>query len=121
MSFNLRRKITKSKFNGLPSYGFEIVKNWRDPKKDGEPNHKTIAYIQSMQWQHFAVLSNQNKLWQKIETTTLRLLKDGTITQADAQKIVDKAAEFMPNCVKGGVFKPKNGSLPLPKSKPHSH
>ncbi len=121
MSYNLRRRITKSKYNGLPSYGFSIVKNWRDPKKDGEPNHKTIAYIQSMQEQHFAVPSNQEKIWRKIETTTLRLLKDGTISQADAQKIVDKAAEFMPNCVKGGVFKPKKGSLPLPKSKPLSH
>jgi hypothetical protein len=96
MSFNLRRKITKSKFNGLPSYGFSIVKNWRDPKKDGEPNHKIIAYIQSMQWQHFNVPSNQNKLWQKIESETLRLLKDGTITQADQKKILDKAKDFLP-------------------------
>jgi hypothetical protein len=121
MSINLRRRITTSKYNGLSSYGFSICKNWRDEKKGGEPNHKIIAYIQSMQEQHFAVPSNQTKLWQKIESATLRLLKDGTITQADAQKIVDKAADFMPNAVKAGVFKPKSGALPLPKSKPHSH
>ncbi len=121
MSINLRLRVRKSKTNNLKSYGFEIVKNWRDDKKDGAPNHKTIAYIQSMQEQHFAVPSNQNKLWRKIESETLRLLKDGTISQADAQKIVDKAAEFMPNCVKDGIFKPKKGSLPLPKSKPLSH
>ncbi len=121
MSINLRRRITKSKYNGLSSYGFSICKNWRDAEKGGEPNHKIVAYIQQMQEQHFNVPSNQEKIWRKIESETLRLLKDGTITQADAQKIVDKAAEFMPNCVKGGVFKPKNGSFPLPKSKPLSH
>ncbi len=116
MSFNLRRRIKKSKTNGLTSYGFEIVKNWRDPKKDMRPNHKTVAYIKSIQEQHFAVSSNQDKLWQKIETETLRLLKDGTITQLDAQKIVDKASEFGINQVKGSVFKPKKLSLPLPRS-----
>jgi hypothetical protein len=116
MSFNLRRRVKKSKTNGLTSYGFEIVKNWRDPKKDMRPNHKTVAYIQSIQEQHFAVPSNQAKLWRKIETETLRLLKDGTITQLDAQKIVNKAAEFGINNVKGSVFVPKKLSLPLPRS-----
>ncbi len=116
MSINLRRRITKSKTNGLRSFGFEIVRNWRDAKKGGEPNHKTVAYIQSMQEQHFAVPANQDKLWRKIETETLRLLKDGTITQLDAQKIVNKAADFLPYSVKGGVIKPKNASLPLPRS-----
>jgi ABC-type amino acid transport substrate-binding protein len=113
MSFNLRRRIRKSKTNGLRSYGFEIVKNWRDDKKNGEPNHKTIAYIQSMQEQHFAVPSNQDKLRQKIEKETLRLLKDGTITQLDAQKILNKATEFGINHVKGSLFK---SSLLLPRS-----
>jgi hypothetical protein len=103
MSFNLRRRVRQSKTNGLPSIGLEIVRNWRDDKKGGRPNHKTVAYIQSMQWQHFEVPSNQDKLFQKIEAETLRLLKDGTITQADAQKIIDKAA------------------ILLPKSKPSSH
>jgi hypothetical protein len=117
MSFNLRRRIRKSKINGLRSYGFEIVLNWRDPKKDMRPNHKTVAYIQSMQEQHFAVQSNQDKLRQKIERETLRLLKDGTITQLDAQKILNKAAEFGINQVKGSVFVPKKAALPLP----HSH
>jgi hypothetical protein len=121
MSYNLRRRIIKSRKNGLPSYGFSINRNWRDDKKNGAPNHQTVAYIQTMQWHHFAVLSNQEKIWRKIESETLRLLKDGTITQADAQKIVDKAAEFMPNAVKDGIFKPKKGSLPLPKASPHSH
>ncbi len=96
MSFNLRRRITKSKKTGLPSYGFSINRNWRDDKKNGAPNHKTIAYIQTMQWQHFDVPTNQNKLWRKIETATLRLLKDGTITEADAQKIIDKASILLP-------------------------
>jgi hypothetical protein len=96
MSYNLRRKIIKSRKNGLPSYGFSINRNWRDDKKNGEPNHKTIAYIQTMQWQHFDVPSNQNKLWRKIESETLRLLKDGTITQADQKKILDKAKDFLP-------------------------
>jgi hypothetical protein len=116
MSINLRRRVRKSKTTGLASYGFEIVKNWRDEKKGMRPNHKTVAYIQSIQEQHFDVPTNQNKLWQKIETETLRLLKDGTITQLDAQKIVNKAAEFMPHCVKGGVFVPKKLCLPLPRS-----
>jgi hypothetical protein len=49
-----------------------------------------------MQWQHFVVPSNQNKIWQKIESETLRLLKDGTITQADQKKILDKAKDFLP-------------------------
>jgi hypothetical protein len=114
MSFNLRRRIRKSKINGLKSYTFLIAKNWRDPKKDMRPNHKTVAYIQSIQEQYFDVQSNQDKLWKKIETTTLRLLKDGTINQADAQKIVNKAAEFGINHVKGSLFK---SALPLP----HSH
>jgi hypothetical protein len=96
MSFNLRRRVTKSKITGLRSYGFQIVINWRDAKKDMRPNHKTIAYIQSIQEQHFDVPSNQDKLRKKIETTTLRLLKDGTINELDAQKILDKATEFMP-------------------------
>jgi hypothetical protein len=116
MSFNLRRRVRKSKVNGLKSYGFEITKNWRDDKKRGEPNHKTIAYIQSMQEQHFAVPANQEKIWRKIEAETLRLLKDGTITQKDAQKIIDKAGEFIPHRVKGGVFKPVSGKKPLPRS-----
>ncbi len=103
MSINLRRRITKSKKTGLPSYGFSINLNWRDDKKGGRPNHKTVAYIQTMQWQHFDVPTNQNKLFRKIETETLRLLKDGTINQADAQKIFDKASIF------------------LPKASPHSH
>jgi hypothetical protein len=103
MSINLRRRIRKSKTTGLRSYGFEICKNWRDAKKDMRPNHKTIAYIQSMQEQHFDVPSNQNKLRRKIETETLRLLKDGTISQLDAQKIIDRA------------------SILLPKSMPRSH
>jgi ABC-type amino acid transport substrate-binding protein len=96
MSINLRRRVTKSKITGLASYGFQIVKNWRDAKRDMRPNHKIVAYIQSMQEQHFAVPSNQDKLRKKIETTTLRLLKDGTINELDAQKILDKATEFMP-------------------------
>jgi hypothetical protein len=96
MSINLRRRVTKSKVTGLASYGFQIVKNWRDAKKDMRPNHKTIAYIQSIQEQHFDVPSNQDKLRRKIETTTLRLLKDGTINELDAQKILNKATEFMP-------------------------
>jgi hypothetical protein len=121
MSFNLRRRVRKSKVNGLKSYGFEITKNWRDAKKGGEPNHKTIAYIQSIQEQHFAVPANQERIWQKLETETLRLLKDGTISQKDAQKIIDKAAEFIPNRVKGGIFKPVSSPLPLPKSIPRSH
>jgi hypothetical protein len=116
MSINLRRRVTKSKVTGLASYGFQIVKNWRDEKKDMRPNHKTVAYIQSIQEQHFDVPTNQNKLWEKIETTTLRLLKDGTITQLDAQKILNKAAEFMPHRVKGGVFKPVSSKIPLPSS-----
>ncbi len=116
MSFNLRRRIKKSKTNGLRSYGFSINRNWRDPKKGMRPNHKTVAYIKSIQEQHFAVPSNQEKIWRKIETETLRLLKDGTITQLDAQKIVNKAADFLPHSVKGGVLKPKNVSLPLPRS-----
>jgi ABC-type amino acid transport substrate-binding protein len=116
MSFNLRRRIRESKTNGLRSYGFEIVKNWRDPKKDMRPNHKTISYIQSIQEQHFAVPSNQDKLRKKIETETLRLLKDGTINQLDAQKILNKATEFGINNVKGSVFVPKKVSLPLPRS-----
>jgi hypothetical protein len=103
MSFNLRLRVRKSKYNGLRSYGLEIVRNWRDDRKGGEPNHKTVAYIKTLQEQHFDVPSNQNKLRQKIETETLRLLKDGTIKEADAQKIIDKAA------------------ILLPKSKPHSH
>jgi hypothetical protein len=69
-----------------------------------------------MQEHHFDVPANQEKIWRKIETETLRLLKDGTITQKDAQKIVDKAADFLPHSVKGGVFKPKKLSLPLPRS-----
>jgi ABC-type amino acid transport substrate-binding protein len=108
MSFNLRRRVRQSKTNALLSYEFSICKNWRDDKKGGEPNHQTVAYIQSIQEQHFAVPSNQDKLFQKIETATLRLLKDGTINQKDAQKIIDKAAEFMPHRVKGGVFKPRS-------------
>jgi ABC-type amino acid transport substrate-binding protein len=66
-----------------------------------------------MQEQHFAVPSNQEKLRQKIEKETLRLLKDGTITQLDAQKILNKATEFGINHVKGSLFK---SSLPLPRS-----
>jgi hypothetical protein len=116
MSYNLRRRVRKSKTNGLLSYEFSINKNWRDPKKGGAPNHKTVAYIQSIQEQHFAVPSNQDKLWQKIETETLRLLKDGTITQADARKIVNKAVEFGINSVKGSVFKPVSSKIPLPRS-----
>jgi hypothetical protein len=116
MSFNLRRKVKKSKKNGLLSYEFSINKNWRDPKKDMRPNHKTVAYIQSMQEQHFAVPANQEKIWQKLELETLRLLKDGTITQKDAQKIIDKAGEFIPHRVKGGIFKPASGKKPLPRS-----
>jgi hypothetical protein len=92
------------------------VKNWRDEKKDMRPNHKTIAYIQSIQEQHFDVPSNQDKLRKKIETETLRLLKDGTINQLDAQKILDKATEFGINNVKGSVFKPVSSKKPLPSS-----
>jgi hypothetical protein len=116
MSFNLRRRVRKSKTNGLRSYEFSINRNWRDPKKGGEPNHKMVAYIQSMQEQHFAVPSNQDKLRRKIETETLRLLKDGTIDQLDAQKILNKATEFGINHVKGGVFKPVSSKIPLPRS-----
>jgi hypothetical protein len=116
MSFNLRRRVKKSKTNGLCSYEFSINRNWRDPKKDMRPNHKTVAYIQSIQEQHFAVPTNQDKLWEKIETATLRLLKAGTIKQLDAQKIINKAAEFMPHRVKGGLFKPVLNKIPLPRS-----
>lgn len=116
MGFNARRRIRKSKVNGLDSYTFYIARNWRDDKKGGKPNHKIVAYIQSMQEQHFDVPANQDKLWRKIETETLRLLKDGTITQSDAQKIVNKFAEFVPYRVKGGVFKPVLNKIPLPRS-----
>jgi hypothetical protein len=116
MSFNLRRRVRQSKTNALLSYEFSICKNWRDDKKGGEPNHQTVAYIKTMQEQHFAVPSNQDKLFQKIEMETLRLLKDGTITQKDAQKIIDKAAEFGINPVKGSVLKPVLNKIPLPRS-----
>jgi hypothetical protein len=98
MSFNLRRRVTQSKKNGLRSYTFSINRNWKNKAKDAN-DHKTVAYIQSMQEQHFDVPSNQAKLWQKIETETLRLLKDGTINQADAQKILDKAKDFLPKAL----------------------
>jgi hypothetical protein len=69
-----------------------------------------------MQEQHFAVPANQEKIWQKLEVETLRLLKNGTITQLDAQKIIDKAGEFIPHRVKGSVFKPVLNKKPLPRS-----
>jgi hypothetical protein len=94
----------------------EIVKNWRDPKKDMRPNHKAVAYIGTIDEFNIGIESKQVMLWQKIETETLRLLKDGTISQADAQKIVNKFAEFVPHRVKGSVLKPALNKIPLSRS-----
>jgi hypothetical protein len=111
MSYNARFRSRKR--NGIVSHSLEIVKNWRDPKKGGEPNHKLIKYIATIDEFNIGIESKQAMLWQKIEAATLNLLKDGTLTQADAQKIVNKFSEFIPHRVKGSLFKP---SLPLPRS-----
>jgi hypothetical protein len=104
MSYNARFRSRKR--NGIVTHSLEIVKNWRDPKKDMRPNHKAVAYIGTIDEFDIDIESKQVMLWQKIETETLRLLKDGTLTQADAQKIVNKFSEFVPHRVKGSLFKP---------------
>lgn len=96
MSFNLRRRIRKSKTNGLVSYEFSINRNFRDVTKDMRPNHKCVAYIAYLQEHHFEVSSNQDKIWKKIKAETAKLLKDGTINELDAKKILDKAIGFLP-------------------------
>jgi hypothetical protein len=114
MSFNARFRSRKR--NGIVTHSLEIVKNWRDPKKDMRPNHKAVAYIATIDEFNISIESKQDKLWEKIETATLRLLKDGTLTQADCQKIVNKFGEFIPYRAKGGVFKPVSSKIPLPRS-----
>ncbi len=114
MSYNARFRTRKR--NGKLFHSLEICRNWRDPKKDMRPNHKLIKYIATIDEFNLDIESKQDKLWQKIETETLRLLKDGTITQADAQKIVNTFAKFIPFRVKGGVFKPVLSKIPLPRS-----
>ncbi len=111
MSFNARFRTRKR--NGIVSHSLEIVKNWRDPKKDMRPNHKLIKYIATIDEFNIVIESKQAMLWQKIEAATLNLIKDGTLTQADAQKIVNTFGKFIPHRVKGSLFKP---SLPLQRS-----
>jgi hypothetical protein len=114
MSYNARFRSRKR--NGIVTHSLEIVKNWRDPKKDMRPNHKAVAYIGTIDEFNISIESKQDKLWEKIEMATLRLLKDGTIDQLDAQKIVNKFSEFIPYRAKGGVFKPVSSKIPLPRS-----
>ncbi len=114
MSYNARFRTRKR--GGKITHSLEIVKNWRDPKKDMHPNHKLIKYIATIDEFNIGIESKQDKLWQKIETATLGLIKDGTITQAEAQKIVNTFVKFIPHRVKGGVFKPVSSKIPLPLS-----
>ncbi len=113
MSFNARIRKRKSKVNSLISYVLEVCENWRDKKKDGRPNHRTVAYIGSRQEHFLAVQANRDKLWIKIELTLKRLLKDETITEKDAQKIRKRFDEEIPR-VKGFTFKPKLRPFPRP-------
>jgi hypothetical protein len=117
MSFNARFRSRKR--NGVITHSLQIVKNFRDRKKDMRPNQTLIKYIATINEFNFDVPTNQDKLWQKIETETLRLLKDGTITQADCQKIINKFGEFIPHRVKGSVFKPVLNKIPLPRPRSH--
>jgi hypothetical protein len=114
MSYNARFRTRKR--GGKVTHSLEIVKNWRDSKKDMRPNHKLIKYIATIDEFNLDIESKQDKLWEKIETATLKLLKDGTISQADAQKIVNKFGEFVPYRAKGGIFKPVLNKIPLPRS-----
>ncbi len=117
MSYNARFRTRKR--NGKITHSLEIVRNWRDPKKDMRPNHKLIKYIATIDEFNLDIESKQDKLWQKIEAATLNLLKDGTLTQADCQKIVNTFVKFIPHRVKGSVFKPVLNKIPLPRPRSH--
>jgi hypothetical protein len=95
MSINLRVRQKRRK-SGLISFIFEINRNFRDPSLRMRPNHETVAYIGSVQEHFLADPITQRNLWFKIKFRIDQLIKSGTITEKDKQKIETRLAKFIP-------------------------
>jgi hypothetical protein len=112
MSFNSRIRTVKRA--GYNSYTFSIVENWRDESKGMKTNHRDVAYLGTYK-EHFLYSPIvQNNLWLKIDLAINKLLKSGVIDTADAAKITNRFAEFVPR-VKVGAIPTFSSKIPLQK------
>jgi hypothetical protein len=112
MSYNAR--IRKIKRLGYSSYTFSICENWRDESKGMKTNHRDAAYIATIKDYVLYSPIVQKNLWLKIDIAINKLLKSGEIDTADAQKITNRFAEFVPR-VKVGAITPFSSEIPLRK------
>ncbi len=111
MSINLRVRQKRRK-SGLISFIFEINRNFRDASLGMRPNHETVAYFGSVQEHFLADPIIQRNLWFKIRFRIDQLIKSGTITEKDKQKIETRFAEVIQS-VKEVVNVPKKPPIPL--------
>lgn len=113
MSYNAR--IRGIKRAGYSSYAFSIVENWRDDRKGGRPNHRTVEHIATIKDYFLYSPIVQNNLWLKIDIAINKLLKSGEIDSVSAAKITNRFAQFVPR-VKVGAILPKISKIPLRKT-----
>jgi hypothetical protein len=112
MSYNAR--IREIKRAGYSSWTFSITENWRDDKKGGRPNHRDVVYLGTIKDYVLYSPIIQKNLWLKIDIAINKLLKSGEIDTADANKITNRFAEFVPR-VKVGAITPFSSKMPLRK------
>lgn len=106
MSFNARiRKINR--VGGYQSLVFQVVENWRDKSKGMKPNHRTVLHIGSIKDYQVNSPNIQKKMWLKIDLSMNHLLKSGTISEVEKQKIEKRFAEFVPRPMLSKIVPPK--------------
>ena len=110
MSINARVRKTKRKYG--VSYGFEILENYRNKAKLGQPDNRRLAGLGTIKENFLAVPVVQYKFWQKVDLTLNKLIKSGKISEGDRGKIEKRFAEF--------ISRPSAGAIATPKPKPKS-